>query len=374
MNNQGEFYNPLVSAFVQDVFYAVHITDDTGTFILEIPPDYAKISGKYMTGDFAFQMDATYLKKHKELLKYLPVPFKQVWEDYEATGNKWQYIGDKYSLCLKVRREDPDVVIPPFASLFNALIGLIDIEDIQDIAQEQEIYKLLWYELETISGSKDVDDWKIDPSLASEYFNKMINDALPPYISAAMVPGKLNEISFDTDKTADTTKVAKATETVLNTAGGAEVLTGGTINNTYAFKMASIVNTEFAISALLPEIEGFTNRKLTYLCNNPCHVHYFPISVYTRSDFAENMLKAGQNGFAVKMALGTLFGISESAMLSMLHFENEVLGLQNLMIPLSTSYTQSSDGYTSEVGQGAPRKDEGDLSDSGERSRAQSGN
>lgn len=372
MNNQGEFYAPLISAFVQDVFYGIHITDETGTFVFEIPADSARITGKYMTGDFAFEMDATYLKKHPELIEYIPEPFEQIYKDYKSTNEKWQYVGDEYSLCIKFRREDPEIVVPVFTALFNGLINLIDLEDIQAVAQEQEIYKLLWYELETINGSKDIDDWKIDPSLAAKYFDKMLDNALPPYISAAMVPGQLHEISFNNDNASDTTKVAKATETVLNTAGGAEVLNGGTINNTYAFKMASIANTEFAISSLLPQIEGFTNRKLSYLCSNPSHVHYFPISVYTKADFIESMLKAGQNGFAIRLALGTLFGISESAMLSMLHFENEVLGLQNLMIPLSTSYTQSGDnGYTSEIGQGAPEKDAGDLSDSGERSRNQ---
>ena len=52
-------------------------------------------------------------------------------------------------------------------------------------------------------------------------------------------------------------------------------------------------------------------------------------------------------------------------------FEEDVLGLKDKLVPLSTSYTQSNDGYTDEVGQGAPEKDPGDLTDSGERSRNQ---
>ena len=64
-----------------------------------------------------------------------------------------------------------------------------------------------------------------------EYFNRMLNEALPDYISAAMVPGKLDTISFtDSQKTTDTSKIATATETVLNTAGGAEILNGKSIN------------------------------------------------------------------------------------------------------------------------------------------------
>lgn len=370
----SRFYAPLVSCFLQDVFYGIHITDDTGSFIFEIPADYARISGRYMTGDLAFAMDATYLRSHQELIEYMPEPFEQIWKDYQSTNNKWQFIPDEYALCLKWRQEDLQTIIPVFSALFNPLINLLDLEDIQAVAQEQEIYKMLWYEMETISGTKTVDDWKIDPTLAAKYFNKMINDALPPYISAAMVPGKLNEISFDADQASDTTKVAKSTEAVLNTAGGAEVLNGATINNTYAFKMAAIQNTNFALSSLLPQINGWTKRKLSYLCSNPATVTYFKVSPYTKDDFKENLLKLGQNGFAIKLALGTLCGFSENATLSLLHFENEVLGLHNLMIPLSTSYTISGDNndkaYDPEPS-GAPTKDAGDLTDSGERSRNQ---
>lgn len=363
---QGEFYNILTTAFIQDVFYGIHITDETGTFIYEIPADYARISGKYMSGDFSYVMDASYLRKHAELREYLPDPFETIWKEYDSTGEKWQPIPDEMSICFKFRSEDYETIVPPFSALFNPLINLLDLEDIQAVAAEQEIDKLIWLEMETIAGSKDVDDWKINPLILIEYFNKMVEEALPEYTTTAIVPGKLNEISFNSDISSDTTKVAKATETVLNTAGGAEILNGATINNTFAFKMASIQNTEFAISSLLPQIEGWCNRKLSYLCSNPCSVSFFPISVYTKSDFRDTLLSSGQNGFAVRMALNTLNGFSEKETLAALHFENEILGLNDLMVPLSTSYTQSG---SSEIGQGAPKKKEEDLTEEGQRSQ-----
>lgn len=371
---QHEFYNIYLSCFIQDIFYGVVFYDETGVFIFPFPADYAKISGKYMTGDFSYAIDCSYFKRFPELLEWFPEPFQKLYNEYQSTGQKWQMMPDEYALCLKFRSEDYQTVVPPFVPLFNSLINLSDLEDIQAIAAEQEIYKMLWLEMETLDGSKEVNDWKIDPALIVEYYDKLL-DRIPDYITVGLVPGKLNEISFPNDTAKDTSKVADATETVLNTAGGAEILNGATINNTYAFKMACIQNTEYALSSLLPQTQGWVNRFISYQVSKPCTVNFFPVSVYTKADYKEELLSAGQNGFAVRIALNTLNGFSERATISLLHFENEVLGLQNIMIPFATSYVQSgnpsSDKAYDPEPSGAPTKDSGDLSDSGERSRNQ---
>lgn len=369
---QQEFYNIYLTCFIQDVFYGVVFYDETGVFILPIPADYAKISGKYMSGDFSYAIDCSYFKRYSELIEWFPEPFETMYNEYQRTNQKWQMVPDEYALCLKFRSEDYQIVAPPLVPIFNALINLADLEDIQAIAAEQEIYKMLWIELETISGSKDINDWKVDPQLVADYYNKLL-DRIPEYITVGITPGKINEISFPNDTARDTSKVAEATQTVLNTAGGAEILNGATINNTYAFKMASIQNTEYAISSLLPQTQSWLNRFLTYHVSNPAKVKFFPVSVYTKEDYKDQMLTAGQNGLPTKLAYNTFNGFSEKETLALNFLEEEVLKLSEKLVPLSTSYTQSSDGYTSEIGQGAPTKDTGDLSDSGERDRANSG-
>ena len=377
MRVQDEMYVPLLTCFIQDVFYGVVIYDDTGIFIFPWPADYAKITGKYMTGDFSYAVDVSYLNKFQELLEFMPEPFQSLWNEYQNTGQRWQPMPDEYAMCFKFRSEDIDTIVSPLVAILNSLINLIDLEDVQAIADAQSIYKMLWIELETLQGAKDINDWKINPEVVTDYFDRMVADALPDYISAAIVPGKLNEISFPDDQTADTSKIAKATEAVLNTAGGAEILNGSTINNTYAFKLACIANTEYAISSLLPQIQAWVNRFLGYQVKNPCSVKYFPISVYTKADFKEQLLSAAQNGMPTKLAYNTLNHFSEKDTIALNVLEEEILGLSDKLIPLSTSYTRSKDdvttGETGETGQGRPELDVGDLSDSGDRSRAKSG-
>ena len=154
----------------------------------------------------------------------------------------------------------------------------------------------------------------------------------------------------------------KATETVLNTAGGAEVLNGSTINNTYAFKLSTMVNTEYAISSLLPQVQSWVNHRMQLVLSDPCKVKFFPVSVYTLPDYKEQLLTAAQNGFPTILAYGACNGYSEKDTISLNNLEVDLLGLQSKFRPLSTSYTQSN-----EVGR--PKTPDDELTDSGDRTR-----
>lgn len=362
MRLQQEFYPIIVTNFVQDVSYNVWIEDDDGVFVLPWPADSARITGKYMTGEFSYAIDATYLRSHQELIEYFPEVFEQLYRDYETTREKWQPMPEEFSLCTKYRNEDIETALGPLMPMANSIINLLDLEDIQAVAAEQEIYKLIWYELETLDGTDTPDDWRVDPSLAVDYFNKMVDEAIPPNMSAAIVPGKLNEISFPENAASDTTKVAKATETVLNTAGGAELLNGATINNTFAFRMASIANSEYAISSLLPQIQSWVNHRLQLTVSDPCRVKFFPVTVYTKEQYKEELTTAGSNGLPVKLAYNTLNGFSEKDTLALNFLEENVLNLGQTLVPWSTSYTQSG-----EVGR--PETPDDELSESGDRTR-----
>ena len=362
MRIQQEMYPVLVTNFVQDVSYNFWIEDDDGVFVFPWPADYARISGKYMTGEFAFAVNASYLRNHQELLEYFPEIFQPIYDEWQRTNQIWQPVPEEYSLCTKYRSADIETVLGPLMPMANSIINLLDLEDIQAVAAEQEIYKLIWYELETLDGTDSPDDWKIDPSLAVDYFNKMVDEAIPSNMSAAIVPGKLNEISFPDSAASDTTKVAKATETVLNTAGGAELLNGATINNTYAFRMATIVNSEYAISSLLPQIQSWVNQRLMLTVSDPCKVKFFPVTVYTKEQYKEELLTSGSNGLPVKLAYNTLNGFSEKDTLALNFLEESVLGLGSKLVPWSTSYTQSG-----EVGR--PETPDSELTDSGDRTR-----
>ena len=341
MRLQQEFYTIYLICFVQDIFYGVYFIDETGVFIWQIPPDYAKITGKYMTGDFSIAMNVSYFRSHEELLTYMPEPFEAMYREFERTKQQWQPVPDEYAICLKFRSEDFETIAPPFVGMFNSFVNLADLEDIQAIADEQEIYKLIWYRMKTMG--EEVDDFEVNPKTSEQYFQRLINEALPSYVTAAMIPGEIQAISFEDQTSSDTNKISESTKAVLNTAGGAEILNGETISGAEAFRYAQVANTEYAISSLLPQTESFVNRQLSYLLSDPCKVKFYPISVYTRQQFKEDMLKAAQYSLPAKLAYMSINGLSELDTLSLLYLENEVLKLQDIMIyPLHSSFTLSN--------------------------------
>lgn len=372
MHLQSEFLKIYITCFIQDVYYGCAYYDETGLFILTLDPDYCRIAGRYPTGDLAFAMDLSYFRGNNEyLLEYWGEPFQSMYKTYQSQGNaaRWQAMPDEYAVCMKQNIEDWKVIVPPFSGLFMELINLEDVKDIQAIADAQDIYKLVWLEMETLDGSKNVDDWKVDPELMIQYFNRMMQDAFPDYTSGAIVPGKLNVVNFDNDKTTDTNKVANATKTVLNSGGGAQILNSAAITGTTGLKLASKVDTELAISSLLGQTQGWTNRFLTYYVSNPARVKFFEISAYTKDDFRDQLINNATNGLPTKLAIMSLSGYSELETLSLNHLEEDILKLHDkLQFPLSSTFTSGgvpTEG-TDPVEGGRPESD--DKTDDGEKS------
>lgn len=368
LNLQYEMLKVYVNCFIEDVFYGCVYYDETGMFILPLPADYCKIVGIYSTSDFSFAMDMSYFRNRQTLLEYYGEPFTQMYNAYQndTQNGKWQIMPDEYCVCMKARAEDWETVLPVFSGLLNSIISLIDLEDIQAIADEQEIYKMIWLQLETITNSDEADDWKVDPNLVIQYFNRMIDEALPEYTTAAIVPGKLDQISFNNDKATDTNKVAKATESLFNSSGGCQVLNSASISGTTAFEAAIKADTELAISMLLPQTQSWLNRMMTYWVSNPAKITFFEVSSYTKAALKKDLLESCQYGFSNILAYNSLNGISEKSTIALNFLENDCLNLTGVFKPLQSSYTQSTD--TSNSG-GAPTKDSTELTDDGESSR-----
>lgn len=378
MNMQGNMTERLINIYIQDVSYAICFMDDTGMFFYELNPDECIIDSRYMTGDFGFSVDMSKWKspQRQKIIEFLGSPLKEMYSEYERTNVKYVHMPDEYASCFKFRTDTWDTCIPPFIALFLQLAALEDLVDIQAEADALSIYKLIYLPMKVLNNAKTTDDFEVTPDISLEYLDRLISDqAVPDGVAVAAVPGdELKVIDFSKTVDSDTNSVEKASNQILQTSGGGAVINSNNITSTAAFNAWLKSETEFAISSLIPQVNGFVNRKLSYELSNPAKVEHFEVSVYTQKELAEQLLSANQYSYSYRLAYGTLCNISEKQTLAQLYLETQVLKLQDLMkFPLSSSFTQTGgnteDGYTSETGQGRPVVDDDKLSDSGERSR-----
>ena len=366
MNLQHEFLSVLINNFIEDVFYGCCWIDETGIFVLQLPPEYCKITGKYFTGDFSYSVDMSYYKKHEYLIDYLGEPLSSMYSAYDGDNAKrWQPMPDEYALCTKYRLESWETVCPPYSGLFMDLIGLLNLADVQAVADEQQIYKLITAEIPRLDNTNIPDDWAVDLNTALDYYRKL-EDSLPDYVGSVVTPIPLDVLSFSDDQASDTTKIQKATKEVLNTSGGAQILNSSTISGAEAFRSATRADTELAISSLLGQINGWTNRMLSYLVSDPAKVKFFEVSAYTKDAFKESLQKDLNYGFVSVLAINSLNGFSELDTLALNFLENDVLKLNEKFVPLKTASTQSG---SSEVG--APEKSDTEIGDEGSETKDQ---
>lgn len=372
-NIHGNIYNVLIHCYLEDICYSLFFRDDSGSMFYILDPDECKIIGRYHTGDLGFAIDMSKWKsdKKQKLIEWLGSPLKEMWEEYQKNPTaKWVKVPDEYAACFKFRIEDLNAIIPPFAPLLQRLAGLNDLEDIQAIADEQSIYKLLLVPMKVLSGAKRSDDFQVSPDLMIKYFDKMVENALPDYVAAAPIPGDGVDVIDFTKSSADkdVDRLEQSQSTLLATAGGGAVLNANNINNTAAFNAWLKAESEFAISSLMPQIEGFTNRMLSLDVPSPCKVEYFEITIFTKEELKKSLLESCQYSFSNRLAYNTLNGISEKDTLAMDFLETEVLKLPSKMInPLQSSYTTSNSQTSSEGGR--PRSEDDQVSDGADRMR-----
>lgn len=364
MDLQHQMLPIFINNFIEDAVFGCCWIDETGMFILQIPAEYCKISGKYFTSDYSFSVDMSNYKRYEDIIEFLGEPFTSMYKAYGGNNaNKWQPMPDEYALCTKARMESWETICPVYSGLFLDLVNLLDLADIQAVADEQQIYKLIVATIPTLSGAKSADEWAVDVDTAIDYYNKLAS-SLPDYAGSAISPMPLEVLSFNDDQATDTTKVQNATRAVLNTSGGAQILNSSTISGAEAFRSATRSDTEFAISGLLGQVQGFVNRMLSYKISTPSKVKFFEVSSYTKGAFKESMQKDLNYGIVSSLALNSLNGFSELDTLALNFLEKDVLGLQDRFEPLKTASTSSNTNN-----EGGGQEKDGALTDEGEETR-----
>ena len=375
MDMKSQILKCMLHAWKNDIVYGFCYGDpenDGEFFIQLLDPDYCKLSSQqYYRGVLNFAFDLSYFDAGTNsyyLDVYDPI-FKKLYNKYKSDNKqRWAELPIENTFCLKINTDNLDYPIPPLSGLFDSLISLADLQSIQDLKDELEAYKLIYAKIDTISGTKDVDDFEIDLELANKFFQKL-QSALPENIALAMSPMKLEAIDFNSNNADDVNIISQAYENIINANGGI-VLNQNKITNSASFKLALQFDSMDAM-APVEQINAWINLWiLNHLGETGMVVEFSDVSPYFVDDRIDKLLKVAQYGVPVKLELASLLNANPAKERGMSCME-DMLGIATTSWnkPLISSNVQN--GALSENGDGSDGRPESDepLSDEGENTK-----
>ena len=375
MNLDGQVFSQLVTAFREDTFFGYVYYDDADEqdvnsfLILPLDPDYCRISSVNYDGTLNMAFDFSYFNNSSNA-KYLEFWDKEFTTKYNAYSSdsklRWQELDPERTWVLKFNYDQTDRVIPPFASLFENLIDLVDLQSITSLKDQMSIYKLLVAKIDTLSGATDPDDFAIDLSTAVDFYNKMVSTISQESIGIVLSPMEITPINFEKSDTDDVNQISKANSNLWEAAGVSQILDNEKLTGASAVRAAQILDGLYAQNPLLWQIQARVNRWLDFILpDNGMRVKYIPVTPYNKDEKITQLKDAASLGLPVKMQYMALLGISPIEAYSMAHLENNILKLQDSwMYPLQSSYTQGGENES-----GGQTKSVTDLTDEGDKTR-----
>ncbi len=370
MNVRTQFPKILTVCLREDVFYGtMWVTNDNIT-IQQLPSDYCTVStieGNVPNVTFDF----SYFDARSALLEFYPTEFKTKYNAYQRDrrGLRWQELDCPTSFAIKCNNDILDYALPPFAGILREVYDLEDYKQLKMTKTALENYAMLVMTL----GTDDEGNWLMDFDKAKDFWRNL-DSVLPEEVGSVLSPMPINKISFEKANTGDTDTISEAEQNLFTAAGVSSLL----FNNDKASANALVlsIKADQAITyGIVKSIEDAVNRYIqAQSYGKNFHITFLDCSPYNRKELGDQYLKACQFGLPFISMYAATQGMSQSEVDCMSFLENDVLGLVDRFHPLQSSTTQTgsnssteSEGATDEGG--APIKEDGDLTDSGEQSR-----
>ena len=366
MNIKTQLPKILTVCLREDVFYGtLWVTNDSIT-IQQLPSDYCSISsieGNVLNVTFDF----SYFDRHSAILDNYPPEFKTKYAQYKANRlSRWMELDSPTSFAIKCNADILDYAIPPFAGILREVYELEDYKVLKLTKTALENYAMLVMML----PMQDDGSWGIDLDKAKEFWRNL-DAVLPEEIGSVLTPMPINKISFERSNTGDVDVISNAEQSLYTASGVSSLI----FNNEKASANALLLSIKADQSityGIVKSIGDAINRFIqSQSYGKNFRVNFLDVSPFNRKEVGDAYLKAASYGIPTVSAYAASQGIGQAELDAMSFLEGSVLKLQEIFKPIqSSSQMSASDiehkGATDEGG--APKKDIGELTDSGEQS------
>lgn len=349
-------------------FVTLWVTNDSIT-IQHLPSEYCAISS--IEGNvFNVSFNFSYFDSRLSLLDYYPAEFRQKYEYYkDHRTEKWLELDSPTSFAIKCNDDILDYALPPLAGVLREIYNIEDYKALKLTKTELENYAMVSMEL----PMDDNGEWGMDLNKAKEFWRNL-DAVLPEEVGSVLTPMPLKKISFEKSNVGDTDTIASAEQNMYTAAGVNSLL----FNNEKASAnaLALSIKADQAITyGIVKSVGDAINRFIqSQSYGKNFRIEFLDCSQFNRKELGDAYLKAASYGLPTISMYAASQGLGQAELDSMSFLEKTVLGLQDMFKPLVSSTQMSSSdvekkGVTDQGG--APTKDVGDLTDSGEQTSEQ---
>lgn len=363
MNVKTQFPQILTVCLREDVFYGtLHVTSDSIT-IQQLPSDFCAISS--IEGNVPnVSFDFSYFDRHQGMLSSYPKEFDRKYKQYkDKVQDRWIELDSPTSFAVKCNRDILDYAIPPFAGILREVYELEDFKQLKLSKTELENYAMLVMLL----PMDDAGNWALDYKKAEKFWRNL-DAVLPEEVGSVLSPMKIDKIGFEKSNTGDIDTVSDAEHALFTAAGVSSLL----FNNEKASANAlllSIKSDQAITYGIVKGIEDVVNRYIqAQSYGKNFTVNFLDVSPFNRKEVGDAYLKAASYGLPTICAYAASQGIGQAELDSMSFLEGRVLQLQDMFRPIVSSSQLNAEALTEDSEPGAPEKDIGELTDSGEQS------
>lgn len=379
-NIQYEMAKAFLIAIKQDFFYGYEVEGDDYYFVLNLDPNYCRISRQVGDGIYGIQFNFAYfdskmnVEEDYPVINSYPLEFRQKYNLYKEGryNGSWIDLDVNNTICLKMN-DELLYGLPYYADIIPLLT---DLGFYKDLARERaEIDNFLLLHQKIPLDEKEFNKFAIDLNLAKS-FDTIADGALPEGVR--MFTSPMNVTAVKTERSnKDNNNVKDALSQVYNGAGIPQAL-----SNTESVSGISkaILANEQIVYRFYRQVEKVYNYKLKNKFNSTkFQMRLQDITNFNKEEKINANLKLAQNGLISPMAVASASGLDPYEFMNDVDLEYDVLGLSHKLRPLQTSHTISKndvEAHSGGVGNegGAPTKDDGMLSDDGIKSRENEAN
>ena len=345
-------------ALIDGCYYGVIVQLDKQNFsVLDLPSGYCQTRYKDLNGDDLIEFDVSYfnsivdLTAKEQALASYPKFIRDAYKKWQKqkSSNSWVIIPSDIGICFPFFDGRP-----LFLSVIPASLEYDDAIQTEQDRDAEEIRKILVQKIPHLQDGRLL----FEPDEAAEMHagavgmlkgNKNIS-VLTTYADVDAVVSKTTGES--TSKTLE--QIEKNIYAQAGVSGQIFSSTGSStldasIKNDIALMMYLANKFSRFITNSINRIYGNTNITFKY--------QILPVSIHNMDKFVDQSFKLSGSGYSYLLPVVAL-GLSQRDIVNLKELENDVLKLGEKLIPLSSSYTQSSDNST-----GRPKLDDSEKAE-----------